>query len=66
MTIGVDTIIKKLNVNETNCSQAKLSLIRRNKTLWRNKLETEAVTLKGKLRTYFSFKSVFQNAKVQR
>ena len=58
---GVDTILKELNVNEMNCSQAKLSLIKRYKTLWRNKLETEAVTKKGKLRTYFSFKSVFQN-----
>ena len=39
---GVDTILKELNLNETNCSQAKLSLISRYKDLCRLKLENEA------------------------
>ena len=57
---GVNTILKELNLNETNCNQAKFSLINMYKTFWRNKLENEAVLKKGKLRTFYSFKSVFQ------
>ena len=57
---GVNTIPKELNLNETNCNQAKFSLINMYKTFWRNKLENEAVLKKGKLRTFYSFKSVFQ------
>ena len=56
---GVNTILKELNLNETNCDQAKFSLINMYKTFWRNKLENEAVLKKGKLRTFYSFKSVF-------
>ena len=41
------------------CDQAKLSLINMYKIFWRNKLENEAVLKKGKLRTFYSFKSVF-------
>ena len=51
---------KKLNINETNCDQAKFSLINMYKIFWRNKLEKEAVLHKGKLRTFYCFKSVFQ------
>ena len=53
-------LIKELNLNETNCDQAKFSLINMFKIFWRNKLENEAVFKKGKLRTFYSFKSVFQ------
>ena len=57
---GVNTILKELNLNETNCDQAKFTLIIMYKTFWRNKLENEAVFKKGKLRTSYSFKLVFQ------
>ena len=53
---GVNTILKELNLNETNCDQAKFSLINMYKTFWRNKLENEVVLKKGKLRTFYSFK----------
>ena len=57
---GVNTILKELNLNETICNQAKFSLINLYKTFGRNKLENEAVFKKGKLWTFYSFKSVFQ------
>ena len=57
---GVDTILKELDLNETNCSHAKWSLICRYKDLWRLKLENEALVKKGKLRTFYTFKSTFQ------
>ena len=57
---GVDTILKEINLNETNCSQAKLSLISGYKDLWRLKLENDALVKKGKLRTFYTFKSTFQ------
>ena len=59
---GVNTILKELNLNETNCNRAKFSLINTcmYKTFWRNKLENEAVLKKGKLRIFYSFKSVVQ------
>ena len=47
-------------LNETNCSQAKLSLISRYKDLLRLKLENEALVKKGKLRTFYTFKSTLQ------
>ena len=56
---GVNTILKELNLNETNCDQAKFSFINMHKTCWHNKLENEAVLKKGKLRTFYIFKSVF-------
>ena len=46
---GVNTILKELNLNETNCDQAEFSLINMYKTFWRNKLENESVLKKGKL-----------------
>ena len=56
---GVNTLLKALNLNETNCDQAKFSFIHMYKTCWHNKLENEAVLKKGKLRTFYIFKSVF-------
>ena len=47
-------------MNETNCDQAKFSLINMYKIFWRNKLEKEAVLHKGTLKTFYCFKSVFQ------
>ena len=56
---GVNTILKELNLNETNCNQAKFSLINMYKIFWCNKLENEAVFKKEKLRTFYGFQSVF-------
>ena len=48
---GVNTILTKLNLNETNCNQAKYSLKNMYKRVWLTKLENEALFRKGKLRT---------------
>ena len=44
--------LRKLNLNETDCDQAKFSLFNMYKTFWRNKLENQAVLKKGKLRNF--------------
>ena len=49
---GVNYILKELNLNETNFSQAQISLINMYKNLWRNKLENEALLKEGKLRIF--------------
>ena len=43
-----------VNLNETNCSRSKFSLINMYKNLLRYKLENEALLKKGKLRTFYS------------
>ena len=50
----VNTILKELNVDETNCNQAKLLLINMYKELWCKTLKDEEIIKKGKLRTFYS------------
>ena len=57
---GVNTILTELNLNETNCNQAKFSLENMYKNVWHTKLENEALFRKGKIRTFYSFKTFFQ------
>ena len=40
---GVNNILKKLNLNETKCSETQFSSINMYKSLWRNKLENDAL-----------------------
>ena len=54
---GVNTILTELNLNETNCNQAKFSLQNVYKN---NKLENESLFRKGKLRTFYSSKPIVQ------
>ena len=58
--LGVNTILKEINVDETNCNKGKFSLKNMYKELWCNKLQDEAIIKKGKLRTFYNFKSLFQ------
>ena len=58
--LGVNTILKQINVDETNCNKGKFSLKNMYKELWCNKLRDEAIIKKGKLRTFYNFKSLFQ------
>ena len=45
---------------KTNCNQANFSLKNVYKNVWLTKLENEALFRKGKLRTFYSFKPIFQ------
>lgn len=57
---GVKTILRELKLNEHNCDLTKHYLKNLYKDVWRKKLEDEAVLKKGKLRTFYTFKSTFQ------
>ena len=63
---GVNTILTELNFNETDCNRAKCSLKNMYTNVWLTKLENEALFRKDKLRTFYSFKPIFQKGSLSR